>query len=96
MAQSTFRRRGTGSCPHGDEPPDGSPVDAGHPRATAGRPDSAGNTDRDDIDGAPTDNLLAHAVRQQRLADSLSYAGGATSVIGGSGPLLVGAHRGLW
>ncbi len=35
MAQSTIRRRGTGSCPTGVERPDGSPVDGVRPCASA-------------------------------------------------------------
>ena len=95
MAQSTFRRRGTGSCPPGVERPDGSPVDGVHPHTTAGRRVDASNGDRDNLDGAPAD-LRVDTVRQRRLAQSLIYAGGAAFVIAGCGLLLVGARRRLW
>ena len=36
MAQTTLRRRGTGSCPTWAERPDGTPADGGHPQTTDG------------------------------------------------------------
>jgi len=143
MAQSTFRRRGTGSCPSAAERPDGSPVDGCHPRTTAlavsvllmsvlgylaatlavsmaedatrrpseqtaaiqlaeyrhtapGHPDVVGNADSNNVDGVPVDELRVDTVRQQRMAQSLIYAGGAAFVLAGSGLILVGVRRRLW
>jgi hypothetical protein len=76
MAQTTLRRRGTGSCPSWAEPPDGSPADGGHPQTT--------------------DDLRVAVVRQQRVVQSLIYAGCAAFVIAGSGLVLVGVRRRPW
>ncbi len=92
MAQTTLRRRGTGSCPPGAERPDGSPAGGGHPHTTAGHRVDTSNGDRDNLDGAPA-NLRVDTLRQRRR---LRYARAAAVVVTGSALLLIRACRRLW
>jgi hypothetical protein len=61
-----------------------------------GHPGVAGNTDSNNLGGAPAHELRVDTVRQQRMAQSLIYAGGAAFVLAGSGLILVGVRRRLW